>query len=122
MTSKRTPLRRPPLVRITPEAVALFRRGLRLIRRGDEDRREYLDVCYKLDRVLGLRPWQEPVLNTVGFDIPPDWMDSEPVIADWHRSANIRRQLEAALAAARKVKRARRDAAASSPPDQRPPS
>jgi len=122
MTSKRTPLRRPPLVRITPEAVALFRRGLRLIRRGDEDRREYLDVCYKLDRVLGLRPWQEPVLDTVGFDAPPDWMDSGPVIADWHRSANIRRQLEAALTAARKVKRARGDAAASSPPDQRPPS
>ena len=120
MTSKRTPLHRPPLVRITPEAVALFRRGLRLIRRGDEDRREYLDVCYELDRVLGLRPWQEPVLDTVGFDAPPDWMDSGPVIADWHRSANIRRQLEAALAAARKVKRARGDAAASSPPDQRP--
>jgi uncharacterized protein with von Willebrand factor type A (vWA) domain len=93
--------------KITPEVLALFKEGQRLHHRqdrSDEDRRAYSRASYALDAALGLRPWMEPVLDTVGLTEPPEWMDTELEQTDWHRSAELRRQLEAALV----VQRARR--------------
>jgi hypothetical protein len=123
--TKRSPIGRRSGPKITREAVELFRSGLRLLRRPDgEDSREYLDICYELDRVLGLRPWEESILNTVGYNEPGEWQNTEAERTDWFRSKDLCRQLDAALAAERKAKREakRREKAAATAPDQPPPS
>lgn|SRR5512139_3520870 len=62
MPSKRTPTGRRSKARITPEAVALFKRALALYDQQDaweEDggrRREYLEVTCDLQDVLGPHP------------------------------------------------------------------
>jgi hypothetical protein len=97
-----------PGTKITPETLELYRRGLQLHRRQDrsvEDQRAYSRACSELDLALGLKPWMESPLDTVGLDAPPDWMTGELEVSDWHQSAGIRRQLEAALAAQRKARR-----------------
>jgi hypothetical protein len=90
MTTKRTPISRQSRLRITPEMVDLYRRGLAL----------------ELHRALGLRPWHpspfdielddfpEPEGN---FDPAMTWRESEPHIAA------IRRRLEEALAEAERT-------------------
>jgi hypothetical protein len=92
-------------VRITPEALVLFEEGLRLHRRQDrsnEDRRAYSQASYALDAALGLRPWMESPLDTLGVTEPPAWMDTELEQTDWHKSVAIRCRFETALAAQRK--------------------
>jgi len=110
---RRTPKERE--FKITPQTVELFRRGVRLIRRpGGEDSREYRDISVELDRLLQLRPWQEPILDTVNFNAPPDWMSHEMELEDWHRSEDICRHLEAAV---RAQDDAAREARRRSPPE-----
>jgi hypothetical protein len=90
MTTKRTPISRQSRLRITPEMVDLYRRGLAL----------------ELHRALGLRPWHPSPFDIKSDDFPEpegdfhtsmSWRESEPHIAA------IRRQLEAALAAAERT-------------------
>jgi hypothetical protein len=103
------PIRKPLVhhaVRTIVQAddVALFREGLQLRRRrhrSDDDRRAYSAAASRLDRALGVRLWQTPVLDTVGMDAPPDWMDGAYEISCWHASKEVEQQLRQALAAQR---------------------
>src|SRR5512139_908619 len=101
MPSKRTPTGRRSKARVTPEAVALFKRALALYDQQDaweEDggrRREYLEVTCDLQDVLGRTPWHENVLDTLGQEQPPAYMAGDAKkLADYKRAVAIRRELE----------------------------
>jgi len=80
---------------ITDAAVELYRRGLKSMRRDDED--VLADFSGRLARELGLRPWCTCPLDTIGYSEPPEWEREGLAAEDWYRSAAIRDQLEAAL-------------------------
>jgi len=89
---------------IDHEALALFERGLQLHRRRHrsiEHGRDYTAAASRLDRALGIRLWQQPVLDCTNETKPPDWMDHELEISCWHSSKQIEQQLQQALAAQR---------------------
>jgi hypothetical protein len=89
---------------VDAEAVSLFEHGLQLRARrhlSADDRRAYSSAARDLDRALGVKLWATPVLDTVGMDAPPRWMDHELEISCWHSSKQIEQQLRQALAAQR---------------------
>src|SRR5262245_15416155 len=89
---------------IDAEAVLLFERGLRLRarrHRSIDDMRAYGSAASDLDRALNVRLWSTSVLDTVGETKPPSWMHHHLELALWDQAAELRRQLEAALAAQR---------------------
>jgi hypothetical protein len=90
---------------VTSEAIALYERGRLLQRRkrSEEVQRELTTIAFQLAHALKLQPWDECPLD-VDTEAPPAFMRSELEVADWHRSREIRYQLEQAI-------RARRDAA-----------
>jgi hypothetical protein len=59
-----------PRAAITPEMVALFRRGIAIQREGLTEkweseggrRRQYLDVCIALHRLLGRKVWSDDII------------------------------------------------------------
>jgi hypothetical protein len=103
MTSGRTPIGRPTKSRITPEAVALFKRARALYdqqENWEEDggrRREYLAVTRDLHSLMGRYPHQEDVCATIGEDEPPEWMANDARrLADYRQAVELRRELEKA--------------------------
>ena len=95
---------------LTDYAVKLYRHLLDLCNEPDatgqweEDggkRRQYLDTCHELHTLLGRKPWQESVDDTIGCDVPPDWMVRQTPnrLADWASVREIRRALDGAVAA-----------------------
>jgi len=108
---------------VTPEAIALYERGRQLQRRkwSKETERELTDVSFQLASALKLAPFNECPLD-VDTEEPPAWVRSDFEVADWHRSREIRYQLESALRARRDAAReARRAVPPSPPPEQAPP-
>jgi len=103
------PIRKPLVhhaVRAIVQAddVALFREGLQLRRRrhrSDDALRAYGSAARDLDRHVGVKLWATPVLDCVGMDAPPRWMDGELERSCWHASKEIEQQLRHALAAQR---------------------
>jgi hypothetical protein len=90
---------------ITNAAVALFERGLRRKARGEPLPQELLSLSCQLAVELHLRPWNDcPLLDCDG-DKPPPWVTGDLEVSDWWRSKEIRRQLEAAVAAERAARR-----------------
>jgi hypothetical protein len=96
---------RPPdeAVRLAPEVIDLFRRGIAIQKQGKHRtweseggrRDEYIDVCNALHRMLGRRPWQYDVIDDDLAD--PDAIDLDPVRGDPGGLASAieaRRQLE----------------------------
>jgi hypothetical protein len=110
MSTKRTPISRRSRLRVTPQMLELFRRGLEVKAKGadrDENgskQEEYRETDLSLHRLLGLRPWHPSVFSVDSAEYPG------PVVGDlrpgmtWQQSrpfiAAIRRELEAALAEA----------------------
>jgi hypothetical protein len=85
-------------VKIAAEAISLFKRGRELQRAGPARRREFLDCCAELHRVLGLKVWSETPLCAIG-EAPPARMDSERERDDWEAARELRlRLVEAARA------------------------
>lgn len=103
MPSKRTPTGRRSKARITPEAVALFKRALALYDQQDaweEDggrRREYLEVTCDLQDVLGPHPVARKRARHPRAEQPPAYMAGDAKkLADYKRAVAIRRELEKA--------------------------
>jgi hypothetical protein len=105
-------------MQVTPKAIALYERGLRLLARGEDHALNTLS--YELAAELGLRPWHTCPLDTVSYSAAPDWMRSQVERDDWHRSAGIRDQLEEALRDRRRAQREARPSGGT--PDQPLPS
>jgi hypothetical protein len=103
---------------ITSEAVEIYRRGLKAMRRGDDD--VLRDFSYRLAGELGLKPWMTCPLDTIGHTAPAGWEDTDREREDWHRSKALANRLEKALRARRRATREARKAAAAVP-DQPPP-
>lgn len=100
MATKRTPLRREQRQRITPEVAALWRRIRQLEAEGADDgdsdqRREYLDACSELSRVLGVKPWETPP-DGARHPEPPAYMRAPDQREDWRRAYELRQSLEEA--------------------------
>jgi hypothetical protein len=103
MSTKRTPINRPPRGgRITPEAVSLFKLACE-IRDADLDekwedkggrRREYHDASMRLHTLLGLPIWHEEVMTVRAFDECPKGTKPD----EWLTARELLRQLEAASA------------------------
>jgi hypothetical protein len=111
----RKPLAHPVRTQvITPAAVALFERGLRLRAKKDWSS-EIAANAFALEVELSMKPWNEDPFDC-DDDTPPDWMTGEFERSDYARSHAIRRELEAALRAKRRARREARSA-----PDQPPP-
>src|SRR5262245_64040374 len=91
MPTKRTPLGRPPRSRITPEAVALFRRCMEIREAGEhaDNRDEYLRASVDLHHLLGRRLWQEDILDAAD-PTPPDYVDPD----EWKQAHALYVELE----------------------------
>ena len=91
--------------RITPRAVELFERLMRLprpVKWTPENR----DLELQFDRELGLMPHEPHPVFDCSHPQPPMWMNERDKIADWHRSRQIRLELERVLRERRKARRA----------------
>jgi hypothetical protein len=99
MVTRRTPIRRPPIGRITPDMVALFRLARAIEDDGDHRafeaqggrRREYLQTCTELHQLLGRTPWQADVVEVDGP--PPSYLQQEQA-DDWNQARALRAELE----------------------------
>lgn len=97
MPTRRTPLRRRGRGnRITPEAVALFKRIIETTEYDDDWQRKTLGLRNRLDELLGRRPWQQDLIFTWGRAAAPSWMTAPEQIEDWEKAAALYRALEAA--------------------------
>lgn len=103
MPSKRTPIDRPLVARITPEAVALFRQIEEILAAGLDEtweaeggrRRECLDAEVRLHGLLGIQPWDEEPNHCSSNGPPPEWCKGER--AERYKKAQAwRRALEEA--------------------------
>lgn len=106
MTTRRTPLNRPMLAKITPEAVEAYRiaeanaqKYLGCIRGACEvedfarcaECLAYLDASRTLSRALGMKPWETSPVH-VDQGEAPDWHNPD----NWRRAQQLRRALEEA--------------------------
>jgi hypothetical protein len=91
--------------RITPRAVELFERLMRLPR-PVKWTPENSDLGLQFDLELGLEPHVPHPVFDCDRDEPPLWMDDRDRIADYHRSRQIRLELERALRERRKARAA----------------
>jgi hypothetical protein len=78
---------------ITPQALHLFRLGLKMQHDGVfRDSREYMDMTMALHRELGLRPWHEFIFD-IDVDDEPDMVN--PIKREHHAHVlSLRRALE----------------------------
>lgn len=110
---------------VTPEAIALYARGRLLQQRrkwSEAVERELTEISFQLAGALKLAPYEEDPLD-VDTEAPPSFMRSDLEIADWHRSREIRYQLESALRARRDAAREAKRTMSSAPtPPEQPPS
>lgn len=101
MVTKRTPLRRNHVVRITPQLLATWS----IIREThDDDARsdEFREASKRLDELLDRSPWMESVESTLDEDTPPDYIikAGELRLNSWKHAHAIRVQLDEALSVA----------------------
>jgi hypothetical protein len=81
--------------RITPSVIAAYKHALVLRERAhlsDDDRQAAHEALKAVDRAMSIRLWQTSVFDVFDYQQPGD--------ADWERSAELRRRLDAALAQA----------------------
>jgi hypothetical protein len=102
MSTKRTPISRVLRSHITPEAIALFKRGmllqfLDLDETWEEDggrQREYHELCVALRIALGMKPLWEPCPLDVDEDgTLPEWMTDPAEIRRERKAIALRRAL-----------------------------
>jgi len=92
MATNRTSISRDPAKRITPKALAAYRRLL-----AAEDDDEYSDARVELTLALGRAPWQYDVW-AASTDEPPAYIKGPWRIEDYKKTREIRRELERAKA------------------------
>ncbi|MHC2839798.1 hypothetical protein [Bradyrhizobium diazoefficiens] len=98
MPTTRTPINRTSHARISPEATALFERGLDIQSCGDDDfweadggkRAEYIEINNRLHEMLNLKPWHPSPLDVYG-EPPAD--DQHPEY--WRQMVKLRAALMA---------------------------
>ena len=98
MVTKRTPIRRDNVVKITSELLDTYAAVSETY--GDDAREaEYYEAATKLHKLLGRKPWQEEIQNTFGADVPPSYIikAGEFRVNDWNEAHAIRAQLDEAL-------------------------
>lgn len=106
MGTKRKPLRRETRRRITSEAIEAWRACMEFVERhgdtsaareeswvadseGHNSTNPFIEAKQRLDRALGLRPWEESPVNTES-ETPPDWMRDPRQIEDWRHAWELR--------------------------------
>jgi hypothetical protein len=121
--TRRTPIGRTPIPHVSPEAVTLFERGAKLMRRKptEDIERALSPVSFELGRVLGLKAWNDCPLVDCDCREPPPFLDTRDEIEDWWRSRWIREQLQDALRERRKAEREARKPAGQAPAPTPPP-
>ena len=103
--TRRVPINRQHMPVITASTIDLYRTALRLRRRAhlsEADRRAAYEAEAVVERILGggiRRLWLPSI-----FDIDHRW--PHPEDPDWVRAAELRRQLDAALAEAKQRQQA----------------
>lgn len=105
MPTRRKPLDRAALPRITDEVIDLYLsvRGVSIVRDNltDAARELYLADYHRLHELLGLGPWMECPTDIEG-DEPPDWMAGNPErVERWWHGHRLKQAIEAAAAARR---------------------
>jgi hypothetical protein len=103
MPPHRRPIQRLPAVKVTPEAVELFRRGVEIMENDDhkfweEDggrRAEWLKISSDLEISLKLAPWETSPLDVTVDGTPPRWADDD--MKGYARAVALRRTLEDAI-------------------------
>jgi hypothetical protein len=103
MPPHRRPIQRLPAVKVTPEAVELFRRGVEIMECDDhkfweEDggrRAEWLKISSDLEISLKLAPWDTSPLDVAVDGTPPRWADDD--MKGYERAVALRRTLEDAI-------------------------
>jgi len=120
--TKRTPIARSRTPLITPQALDLYRRALKLRTRAhlsSTDKYACHDAERDLDRMLGLKLWDTSVFDTIGYEQPPAYMNADQR-EGWLWSMELRQQLETAARQERAARRAK--ATPPSPPPEQSPS
>lgn len=90
--------------RPTDHAIKLYRQIVELLADPTVDqweegkRRQYLDTCDELHTLLGRKPWETCVSDTIGEDVPPVWLQTHR-ISDWLEAQSIRCALDREIAA-----------------------
>ena len=98
MTTKRTPLKRNNVVRITPQLLDVY--AIVKVTYCDDAREDqHRGASIKLHERLRRAPWQEDISDMLYEDEPPDWMMKQDGhrIAEWHNAHAIRVQRDEAL-------------------------
>lgn len=98
MVTKRTPIKRDNVVRITPQVITTWT----IIREtfGDDAREsEFIEASQRLDELLDREPWQEAIESTINEDLPPDYIvkAGDYRFCLWTNAHAIRVQLDEAL-------------------------
>lgn len=98
MATKRTPIKRDNLVRITPQVIATWS----IVREtfGDDAREsEFIEASQRLDELLDRKPWQEAIESTINETAPPEYIvkAGDYRLSLWANAHAIRAQLDAAL-------------------------
>ena len=115
--TKRTPLARQHTPLITPQVVDLYRRALELRKRAhlsDADKHACWDAEHAVDRMLGLKLWDDSVFEDFMFvsDEPPAYLREgrdASAVEGWYRVRELRQQLmEADRELRRQERKARR--------------
>lgn len=78
MTTKRTPIHRPPIAKITPRAIELFDR---LRRTRDRDR--WWDVHNQLHEELRCKPWEWPCVENPDAPVHPTCKPKDDARERW---------------------------------------
>jgi beta-lactamase superfamily II metal-dependent hydrolase len=99
----RTPKPRTRKPKITPQAIALYRKLIDLqndpaVDQWEKDggkRRQYLDIGHELHVLLGRKPWETCIDDTIGADVQPDWLRADR-ISEWLEAQSIQLALDAA--------------------------
>jgi hypothetical protein len=107
--TKRTPIARSWTPLITPQALDLYRRALKLRTRAhlsSADKYACHDAERDLDRALGIKLWDTSVFDTIGYKQPPAYMNADQR-EGWMWSMGLRQQLEAAVRQERTARRAK---------------
>jgi hypothetical protein len=101
MATTRTPIKRSTRSRITPEAIAVYKRARDLLDNHDIEkweekggrRAEFIDASEQLDSLLDRKPWQTSIIDCVGEETAPDYVSEA---SDWPGARALLNALEEA--------------------------
>jgi hypothetical protein len=112
---------------VTETMLELYARGCEILTEGSDEewedeggrRREFGQIDVELHGLLKRRPWEASVFDVDLDGEPPHWLRGDT--NDWRSAQELRRQLEAGLAARRRGRAAGKTKREAAPADVEPP-